>query len=716
MATAPGRGSRYIQAMARQDAPRRRGRMAGWLALAAAALGVSAPAAAQIVINEIHYNSPNSPDVEFIELYNAGAVAQSLNGWSVVDDDDSHQRCMLEGTLAPGEFLVVPGRTDLFTATYPDVENLNPNEFDSAVPGMGFALGNDADTVRLFAPGNVLADVVAYTDSAPWPETPDGTGPSLELINPAADNASPANWAAGFVGGTPGETNSAFVPDLPPTVEELARDLPLPDPGQTVHVTARAGDDGSLAAIELWVDDGAGFMPQPMADDGTQGDGAPGDSVFGASIAPRPAGTVVRYYVTATDDSAQTTAAPDGAPADWQAFTVGYRPPELRVNEIVASNQTTLFDEAGDADDWLELRNPGPDTVNVGGMFLSRDFADTRMWPLPPVVLAAGDRLVVWCDEEPGEGALHAGFRLSASGGEMALFDSVAGGNTLLHGFTHGPQNGDRALGFHPEDSDRPELLASATPDLPNTAAARQSDVCINELLAASAVGVPDFIELANRGAAAVDLGGWGLTDDPAFPMRFVVPPGTILDPGEHVVFDQNELGFGIAADGSEALLLSAADGTTAMDWIDPPPQLSDVSYGRFPDGSPDWHFFGSESPELPNTCAQGPPPLPPVTGLLFESRSAVAWDALAGASRYDLVRGDLGLVLATQSFAGSAATCLQNNGRDTRGWVPGTPGSGEIWYVVVRGATDTCRFGSYDAPPPQPLGSRDPALAAVCP
>ena len=39
----------------------------------------------------------------------------------------------------------------------------------------------------------------------------------------------------------------------------------------------------------------------------------------------------------------------------------------------------------------------------------------------------AGERLIVWCDDEPEEGALHATFRLRAAGESVALFGPVYG-------------------------------------------------------------------------------------------------------------------------------------------------------------------------------------------------------------------------------------------------------------------------------------------------
>ena len=75
---------------------------------------------------------------------------------------------------------------------------------------------------------------------------------------------------------------------------------------------------------------------------------------------------------------------PDGA--DYWDFTgdptpgapnsAGSTPPVLFINEFLASNDTTNADEAGEYDDWVEIFNPGPPAVNLGGLFLSDDLAD----------------------------------------------------------------------------------------------------------------------------------------------------------------------------------------------------------------------------------------------------------------------------------------------------------------------------------------------------
>ena len=74
---------------------------------------------------------------------------------------------------------------------------------------LGFGLDGGGELVRLFNAGGLLMDAVEYDDDPPWPEEPDGNGPSLELIDPALDNSLAANWAASAGYGSPGSINSA---------------------------------------------------------------------------------------------------------------------------------------------------------------------------------------------------------------------------------------------------------------------------------------------------------------------------------------------------------------------------------------------------------------------------------------------------------------------------------------------------------------------------
>ena len=78
--------------------------------------------------------------------------------------------------------------------------------------------------------------------------------------------------------------------------------LELLQVADTVAVTCFAADDQGVVSVNLSRSfNGGAYTERPMFDDGLHGDGNVNDGTYGAFIAPRPAGTWIRYYVTALD-------------------------------------------------------------------------------------------------------------------------------------------------------------------------------------------------------------------------------------------------------------------------------------------------------------------------------------------------------------------------------------------------------------------------------
>jgi hypothetical protein len=685
--------------------------------IAAFAAGVSARA--DIVINEIMYNSIESPDVEYVELYNNGAAAIDMAGWYLLDSDPLHGKCYLVGELQPGGYLVVAGFISTFQAKYPGVTNLNANQFDNAA-GTGFSLGNSGDSVRVFDDVGIVQDFTAYDDLAPWPTAANGTGPSLELVYPGLDNSLPSSWAAstnGAAQGTPGARNSVYTLDQTPIVDTVGRSVAIPSSSDTVIVSGRATDDHGVTGVGLYVDSGSGYVFQSMFDDGQHGDGAAGNQIYGAFIPAKPDGTLVKYYISAQDTIAQTTTYPAAAPAEYVAYTVGYKPPALYINEILTSNAGGIVDELGQHEDWLEIRNRDTVPIDLGGMFLSDNLDRPQIWKIPPsTVIPPGGYLVFWCDNDVSQGPLHTSFKLTKADGRIGLFETVDHGNTLVHGFYWGLQNTDVSFGFLPDDADAPDYIATPTPSAPN-GGAPFSPVCIDEFqTTSSAGGIDDYIELYNRNASAVDISGWHLTDDPTTPIKYTFPGGSVLAGHGLVLISEATLGFSLSSTGSEIILLSAADGVTGQDFFDYGPQIADQTQGRYPAGSGYWHFFNPGSLGAGNTCAFGGA-LPAVSNLRFVAKDAMAWNALSGAQDYDIQRGDLALLRSSSgNFATSILGCAENDSTDTKSYVPDAPGSG--LYFLVRGVTFACGTGTYDDGSASQSGLRDAEIAAgaTCP
>lgn len=158
-----------------------------------------------LVINEINYNSSASFDPgDWVELYNPHPYDLDVSGWVFKDEDDQHVYELPAGTVMPAEgYLVLANDTAAFRSLFPEVDNfLGP---------LGYGFSGNGELLRLFDDDGVEIDTVHYDDTEPWPTEPDGNGPTLELINPAWDNALAESWTASAQNGTPGKVNGTFV-------------------------------------------------------------------------------------------------------------------------------------------------------------------------------------------------------------------------------------------------------------------------------------------------------------------------------------------------------------------------------------------------------------------------------------------------------------------------------------------------------------------------
>jgi hypothetical protein len=161
-----------------------------------------------IVVNEINYNSaPERDTKDWIEIMNNGNTSVDLNGWLLSDSGpDSGYFFPSGNVLSPGEYLVV-------CRDLQDFKDFNPS-VSNAIGDLPFGLSSSGDMIRLYDAESDLADAVDYYPFNPWPENANGTGASIELINPSLDNTKGENWQAIGIGGTPGKPNFGYL-DVP---------------------------------------------------------------------------------------------------------------------------------------------------------------------------------------------------------------------------------------------------------------------------------------------------------------------------------------------------------------------------------------------------------------------------------------------------------------------------------------------------------------------
>ena len=186
----------------------------------------------QVVITEIMYHPGSGENGdEFIEIYNPGPTAVDLSNWCF----EGVLLCFDPGDSIPADtYLVVAPAGGGFFDTYGE----DPyREWDplSALDDSGERLALLDDTT----PTPVVVDEVAFDDSPPWPVTPDGLGPSLELIDFTLDNDTPRNWHASTAaaGHTAGDPNDVASTGYPPWIENVQHPAD-PQPMDPLVVTA----------------------------------------------------------------------------------------------------------------------------------------------------------------------------------------------------------------------------------------------------------------------------------------------------------------------------------------------------------------------------------------------------------------------------------------------------------------------------------------------
>lgn len=137
-------------------------------------------------------------------------------------------------------------------------------------------------------------------------------------------------------------------------------------------------------------------------------------------------------------------------------------------------------------------------------------------------------------------------------------------------------------------------------------------DLILNEIMAGNDSTIADsegeyddWLEITNSGTSAIDLSGYHLTDDMAFPDKFSFPD-TLIQPGEYMIVwadkdtEQGSLHteFKLDKDGEEIYLMQ---GSVIVDWITYPDIEDDVSWGRWPDSDENWSFQDYPTPGAEN-------------------------------------------------------------------------------------------------------------------
>ena len=142
--------------------------------------------------------------------------------------------------------------------------------------------------------------------------------------------------------------------------------------------------------------------------------------------------------------------------------------PQIVINEVQSSNRSTFADEDGDYEDWVELFNAGPDTVNLNGFGLTDREGDFFRWVFPDTIIQPGGFMLIWASGKdrrtPGM-PLHASFSIASEGEPLRLSDF--NGNRV-DTLAPKPIPTDYSFGRYPDGADHWRLFGAPTPGASN--------------------------------------------------------------------------------------------------------------------------------------------------------------------------------------------------------------------------------------------------------
>ncbi|MBN1674526.1 MAG: lamin tail domain-containing protein [Kiritimatiellae bacterium] len=293
----------------------------------------------------------------------------------------------------------------------------------------------------------------------------------------------------------------------------------------------------------------------------------------------------------------------DDDPANWRASTVangtpGWEDsepalPSVVINEIMATNVSTIAKSGTNGIDWVELYNRTNSIVDLSGWRLTDG---NSAWIIPAgLSIAAYSNMLIWCDDPATTNIvagdhLNTGFQLGALGDAVYLFDAET---NRVDAVSFGIQVPDMSLG-RVADGTTNWTANAPTPGAANVATNMGTllDLRINEWVANPIVYTYDWLELYNSNpTSAVSLYGlWvsssgaDFADKMTYPHSFVAPASFV-----QLVRDGNDNADSLEVpfSGSGGSIGLQSEAGAWVDVVSYSAMEADYSMGRLPDGSP---------------------------------------------------------------------------------------------------------------------------------
>lgn len=298
-----------------------------------------------IVINEIMYY-PNSPEPEWVEIYNRSGKTINLNGYRIADNSSSARVVFSRTELNPGEYFVIAKDGAIFN------KYAIPSKYIiSSFP----ALNNDVDKV-------ILRDSLARAiDSLEYRSSWGGTGGrSLERVDFDASSVDQNNWKSSkaFLGATPGYINSVSIKDYDLQLMRITFAPQNPMLGGNAEIFAvikNIGKNESSFSLYLYEDLNGDDLPDALIETVSQLSLFPGDSMAHKFNYEITALTGARTFIAAIDWALDQDTLNNKVIG---RIAVGVPEGAVLINEV-------MYYPANGEPEWIEFYNAVGDSINI---------------------------------------------------------------------------------------------------------------------------------------------------------------------------------------------------------------------------------------------------------------------------------------------------------------------------------------------------------------
>ncbi len=211
---------------------------------------------------------------------------------------------------------------------------------------------------------------------------------------------------------------------------------------------------------------------------------------------------------------------------------------QLFINELMTDNTSTIADEQGSYEDWIEIYNAGPTAVDLGGYYFTDDLDASEYWQIPTTnsaitTIPAGGFLLLWADSDPEEGALHLDFKLSSGGESIVL--KAPDGTTQIDALTFAALGSNISFGRTTDGgADLQEFIAT-TPGASNENPS--TDLFFSVAINTQVQTISDDAVQYGNSSGGVLLDGFGMSITQSWSNQIIglrfsdidLPPGAVI-------------------------------------------------------------------------------------------------------------------------------------------------------------------------------------------